>query len=908
MVRFKSYAVIVLFTLCALQVVVANSFKTPRKQKILVIHSYHQGLSWTDSITEGIKSVFPNKKNVEIHFEYLDTKRNYRPEYMQEMLSLYKRKLFNIPFKVIIVSDDNAFNFIKDARNTYYPNIPIVFCGINQYTPNFLNGLKNITGVSEEVDFFHTIQAMLKNHPFLDTVLVIDDQNSITTAINKRLINEAIAKLKPKANFIFLKDLSIDEIVERVSSLNGDKAILLNNFTQDKLGSYISFEENIQLLRQHAKVPIYSTWDFYLGEGIVGGMLTSGFMQGQLAGSLALKILSGVKVDSLPVIRSGYNSYMFDQRQLARFGINPTKLPPNSTVVNQTPSFIHRNRHFLAIVLGLVLISISAQLTLYFKRRQRERQLLNQNVELERRVKERTNEVMMANQELQRQKAQIELQNSELENHRHNLLELVEERTSNLEQAHQMLKASHQRMINMLDASSEGSWEYDFNTNEVYYSPQMWNMLGYKPNQFKSLNDFIEHIIHPEDIGAIQKALNDYTSGKNSHYRVEYRLMHKNGSTRWFLARGKFLEMEGERYKILVGTHSDITSRREAEQKLLDDEKILKSSESRWRSLYEQASEAIILLNEKAEIVDYNTSAKQLFEFESYFNPNIFYYLPAIIGTFSMYQQSTSTDARLEKNEYVLSLNSGVEIPVDINISKIVVGEKAVYMLMIRDIRQQQATEREILNAVIETEERERKRFSTDLHDTIGPLLSALNLYITALNRSTTSERHNEAFTLAKETLNETLKSIREISNNLSPQSLTDFGLGVALKNFVQRLNLDENLQINLDINLGATRLPAHLEVGFYRIATELINNTMKYANASLIHLEVYTYNHFAKLDYRDNGIGFSSQEVAAKGGHGIPNISSRVRSMNGKFRLWSRKGKGVRITVETPIYTPNAV
>jgi signal transduction histidine kinase len=273
-----------------------------------------------------------------------------------------------------------------------------------------------------------------------------------------------------------------------------------------------------------------------------------------------------------------------------------------------------------------------------------------------------------------------------------------------------------------------------------------------------------------------------------------------------------------------------------------------------------------------------------------------------------MYQQSTSTDARLEKNEYVLSLNSGVEIPVDINISKIVVGEKAVYMLMIRDIRQQQATEREILNAVIETEERERKRFSTDLHDTIGPLLSALNLYITALNRSTTSERHNEAFMLAKETLNETLKSIREISNNLSPQSLTDFGLGVALKNFVQRLNLDENLQINLDINLGATRLPAHLEVGFYRIATELINNTMKYANASLIHLEVYTYNHFAKLDYRDNGIGFSSQEVAAKGGHGIPNISSRVRSMNGKFRLWSRKGKGVRITVETPIYTPNAV
>jgi hypothetical protein len=82
------------------------------QKKILVLHSYHQGLEWTDQISEGIRSVFPYKDEVTIYYEYLDAKRNYSQKYYDKLISLYREKAKVINFDAIIVSDNAAFNFI----------------------------------------------------------------------------------------------------------------------------------------------------------------------------------------------------------------------------------------------------------------------------------------------------------------------------------------------------------------------------------------------------------------------------------------------------------------------------------------------------------------------------------------------------------------------------------------------------------------------------------------------------------------------------------------------------------------------------------------------------------------------------------------------------------------------------
>lgn len=899
----RNYVALNLLVLIGFLAYIPTSRALPRKQKVLVIHSYHQGVNWTDSITAGIQSVFSRQKNVEIHFEYLDTKRNYHPEYMKELLALYKRKLYNIPFKVIIVSDDNAFDFIRQFRNIYYPNIPVVFCGVNQYRPGLLAGMKSITGVSEENDFRHTIELMLRLHPNLDTVFVVDDHQLPMSSINKREIEAARRILKTSVKFEFLKNVTLGEMLNQVASLKGRKAILLNNYTKDKDGNYISFDENMQLIRQRAKVPIYSTWNFYLGGGIVGGMLTSGYKQGQLSAQLALKILTGSKADSLPVIRTGYNSYEFDYNQLNRFGIDLAMLPPGSLIVNKPPTFFEHHRVAFFVSIVSMLLIINTVIISYLKRKRRERKLIQQNEELERRVKQRTFEVQRTNTVLEEQKRQILLQNVELEKHRHHLMELVEERTNNLEQAHEMLQASHERLINILDASSEGVWEYNINTNDLHFSDKFWDGLGYKPNEFINSMEFIDSLIHPNDLVLVKKSINDCICGEELVYREENRMRAKNGLYRWFLSRGKIMERGSDGSRLFVGTHVDITQQKIAKQQLLEDERVLRASELRWRSLFEQTEEAILLLNDNAEILDCNPSAKVLLTLNDdggckHFDD----YLPSI-KQLLLFNQDVKEDALFpDKSENTLSLPDGTVMPVEVAISNITIEDKQVKMVLLRDITERKVAEREVLNAVIDTEERERQRFSKDLHDSIGPLLSALNLYITALSKDGSKERHEQAYALAKETLNETIKSIREVSNNLSPQSLTDFGLQVALKSFVQRLRMDDSLNIKLNLELGSNRYPIPIEVGLYRVVTELINNTLKHAHATEVLVEILELNGSIKLDYSDNGVGFSLTDVSRKGGHGLSNISSRIRSINGLVRLWSREGKGMRVTLEVPI------
>jgi PAS domain S-box-containing protein len=901
--RLRNYVALNFLVLIVLLAYIPTSRALPRKQKVLVIHSYHQGLNWTDSITAGIQSVLSRQKNVEIHFEYLDTKRNYHPEYMKELLALYKRKLYNIPFKVIIVSDDNAFNFIRQYRDIYYPNVPVVFCGVNQYRPNLLDGMSNITGVSEEVDFHSTIALMLSLHPTLDTVLVVDDNHSLVAEINRSQTVKAIAALKPKTKFLFIKDVTLNEMLDKVAKLKGRKAILLNNYTQDKNGSYISFDENIQLIRERANVPIYSTWNFYLGEGIVGGMLTSGYKQGRLAAQLALKILKGSKADSLPVVRTGYNAYEFDYNQLNRFGINLKKLPPGSLIINKPPTFFERHRISIYTSLILILLLIATILISRFKRKRRERELIRQNDELERRVRQRTIEVQKANEVLEEQKEQILQQNVELEKHRHHLLELVTERTSNLEQAHRLLQDSHQRLINMLDASSEGFWEFNVNTKEIIFSDKLWERLGYGLSNNTNDSEFIYSLIHSDDLVVLRQSINDCIQGRKLVFKEEYRIRAKNGSYYWYLSRGKIMDRGNNGTRIFVGTHTDITQQKLAEQRLIEDERTLRASELRWRSIYEQAGEAIVLLNDNAEILDSNPSAKTLLELDDKNDSKHFGdYLSSIEHLLSFDSNVEGKEAFLGESEHTLLLPNGTEIPVEMTISNIVIEDKQVKMVLLRDITERKVAEREVLNAVIDAEERERQRFSKDLHDSIGPLLSALNLYITALSKDGNKERHEQAYALAKETLNETIKSIREVSNNLSPQSLTDFGLQVALKSFVQRLRMDDSLNIKLNLELGSSRYPIPIEVGLYRVVTELINNTLKHAHATEIIVEVIELNGSIKLDYSDNGVGFSLTDVSRKGGHGLSNISSRIRLINGLVRLWSREGKGMRVTLEVPI------
>lgn len=350
--KLINYIALGCFLLLSLQ-----SFSSGRK-KILVLHSYHQGLRWTDNVSEGIQSVMDSiDGQVELDYEYLDTKRNPSLEYLNKLIELYDLKLQREKYDAIIVADNNALSFVKDHRTKYFQNTPIIFCGINHFNDEMIEGLDNITGVAEEVDWDGVIDLILKTRPETKNLVVINDNKTTTAKLNKLLMLEVEKKHQNKLKFVYYEDQGIDELIENVRNVKGDTSILLLTFNKDKNGKFISFQDNLDLLIPESKVPIYIAWAFYINSGVIGGKVVSGSFHGQMAARMVVKVINGTPIDSIPIYRKPLDQFVVDYNEIQRFHIDQDLLPKGTLLLNSPKSFYGENREWLHILGGIILLA-----------------------------------------------------------------------------------------------------------------------------------------------------------------------------------------------------------------------------------------------------------------------------------------------------------------------------------------------------------------------------------------------------------------------------------------------------------------------------------------------------------------------------------------------------------------------
>ncbi len=195
---------------------------------------------------------------------------------------------------------------------------------------------------------------------------------------------------------------------------------------------------------------------------------------------------------------------------------------------------------------------------------------------------------------------------------------------------------------------------------------------------------------------------------------------------------------------------------------------------------------------------------------------------------------------------------------------------------------QRRLTERRILTTVLRTEEKERARLAKELHDGLGPLLSSAKMSLSELARSGLPEENKELFDSTSYVIDEAIRCLREISNNLSPHTLTTFGLAKALGNFINKsaaINSLKNIKIEFDTNLRSERFDPNVEVILYRVICELITNSIKHSGGDLVALSLRYHNNIITIHYADNGKGFDPQAVLDTG-MGLSNITSRIGSL----------------------------
>lgn len=211
--------------------------------------------------------------------------------------------------------------------------------------------------------------------------------------------------------------------------------------------------------------------------------------------------------------------------------------------------------------------------------------------------------------------------------------------------------------------------------------------------------------------------------------------------------------------------------------------------------------------------------------------------------------------------------------------------------------RQRQLLNKRILTAVLRTEEKARSRFSKELHDGLGPLLSSARMSLSVLSREERSADQREIIDNTTYVIDEAICSLREISNNLSPHVLNDFGLARGVQNFIDKSAAMHDAKIRFTTNLRTERYDTDIEVILYRVICELINNSLKHAACTSINLSLSQNGSELALDYTDDGRGFNPQAMMDCG-MGLSNISSRINSLGGTFGISSAKGKGMRAAI----------
>ena len=201
---------------------------------------------------------------------------------------------------------------------------------------------------------------------------------------------------------------------------------------------------------------------------------------------------------------------------------------------------------------------------------------------------------------------------------------------------------------------------------------------------------------------------------------------------------------------------------------------------------------------------------------------------------------------------------------------------------------------------VVEAQELERSRLARELHDETGQALTSILLGLRTLEQTVESEGERAAIGSVRDLVVSTLHDVRRLAVELRPAALDDFGLAPAIERLVDTHRQNDSVDIDLEIQLGDTRLPADVETTMYRIVQEALTNVAKHADAGKVSVVVRRTDKAAVLVVEDDGTGFEATDETP--GLGLVGMRERVALVGGRLKVEAGRGSGTTIAAEIPL------
>ena len=474
--------------------------------------------------------------------------------------------------------------------------------------------------------------------------------------------------------------------------------------------------------------------------------------------------------------------------------------------------------------------------------------------------------------------------------------------------AEEALRETRLRLDEVVNAAQVGISEINIQTGEFEFNEVWAQMLGYSYEELKQQMNFAGQnlrleLAHPDDLQRIIDTYSKHSNGELEFIDNEGRLKHKDGHWVWLHQLGRITSWTKDGKPLIVSSIiTNISCRKKVEEELnhLNEE---------LEERVAKRTEELVKLNESLRQTEekFRTVIDYTYDWEYWKSPEdtILYMSPSVerITGYTTKEFEDCPDLLnriVYKNDVEIWKNHRNENPVhspneeNVELSfRIVrkdgeirwIGHACRHILVDgkligirvsnRDITEKVNAENQLLEVTVEVEERERNRFSRELHDGMGPLLSTIKLYFQWLSDTDDIEKKKTITEKGNHSIETAIQTARELARGLNSQHLANSGYIIAIQDFAQQINDTSKIKINFKTNTNR-RFSTFLETTLYRISTELLKNTLTYARASVVEISfIYDYaKNTINFYYSDNGIGFDSDKIIkAYKGLGLMNI-----------------------------------
>jgi len=477
------------------------------------------------------------------------------------------------------------------------------------------------------------------------------------------------------------------------------------------------------------------------------------------------------------------------------------------------------------------------------------------------------------------------------------------------------LRKSEERYQLAVQGSTDGIWDWNILTNEVFYSDRYRELLDYSREEFPNIFASFESVLHPDDTDRVLRVMDAHLK-QGAPHDVEFRLRTKKGEFRWFRGRGLAVWNAQGLPVRMAGSITDITLKKVSEQ-------LVRESEEKFSKAFRSSPNGIAITElDTGRYIEVNDSFCQMY---GYPKEEMLGRTSVELGVFSSPADRervigpVRAEGHVKDQELRMRTRSGEAKTLLFSAERIELGGQQCIVLVLFDITARlQAEEglekttrllRALTSRLQFLREEERTHLAREIHDHLGQLLTALSLDLRLVERRAANVAEPELraalvskTTSARQLADETISAVQKIATELRPAILDRLGLEAAIESEADAFQ--SRTGVNCRCTLPATQvaLTNGQATAIFRVFQEILTNVARHAHASNLTVRLQPQDHALLLEVEDDGVGLQPGDIANPTSLGLLGMKERVAILGGKITFGRKNERGTRVVVEIPV------